>query len=408
LRGCVPRAVVVQGVMVANPYSSTAAGRMAAGIPLLVLLTFLFWLSFLARIVIGPLLPTMEKALGLDHAQAGALFLWQSTGYFVALLGSGHVAGRLGHRRTIAIAVLGTGLALVGISQTSSLWGLRGWLAVQGLVGGLYLPSAIALITASFEPVRWGRVLAVHELAPNLAFVAAPVLVAQSLPLLGWPMALLLLGGASLAGGAVFLWQARGEVAGGSVGPPRQSHFLPILRQGRFWRMVLLFAIGITGTIGVYSILPLYLVNALGMESGRANMLLGWARLPSLATALFGGWCIDRFGARSTIGGVLAISALSLLVLGVAGPGPATWCLVVQAAAAVGFFPAGFAVLARLAGAGQRNLIVSLVIPPAFLLGGGLMPAVIGALAEAGLFRQGILLCGLLMLLGVLAARRIP
>ncbi|OQX15915.1 MAG: hypothetical protein BWK76_12355 [Desulfobulbaceae bacterium A2] len=394
--------------MVAKPYSSTVAGQRVAGLPLLVLLTFLFWLSFLARIVIGPLLPTIEGALGLDHAQAGGLFLWQSAGYFVALLGSGHVAGRLGHRRTIAIAVLGTGLALAGISQTASLWGLRGWLALQGLVGGLYLPSAIALITGSFEPVRWGRVLAVHELAPNLAFVTAPLLVAQSLPLLGWPATLLLLGGACLAGGTFFLRNPSGQAMGGPAVSPLPSHCLSILRQGRFWRMVLLFAIGITGTIGVYSILPLYLVEALGMEAGRANMLLGWARLPSLATALLGGWCIDRFGARATIGGVLAISGLSLLFLGMAGPGQVTWWIVVQSAAAVGFFPAGFAVLARLAGAGQRNLVISLVVPPAFLLGGGLLPAVIGALAEAGLFRQGLLLCGVLMLLGVLASRRLP
>jgi len=394
--------------MADEQYRAPGASRVAALPSFLPLLTLLFWLSFLARIVVGPLLPILEPALGLDHAQAGALFLWQSAGYVVALLGSGHVAVRLGHRRTIALAVMGTGAALAGISGVASPGELRCWLVVLGLVGGLYLPSAIALITTSCTPARWGRALAIHELAPNLAFVAAPMLVALTLPYLGWRGALLLVGAGCLAGGACFVRPSPGLPGeGGQAASPGWRQCLELLRLGRLWRMVLLFALGITGTIGVYSILPLYLVNVLGMSAEQANMLLGWARLPTLLTALAGGWCIDRCGARATITGVLAVSALTLVSLGLGESRAAGWLLLLQAAAAVGFFPAGFAVLASLAGAGQRNLVISLVVPPAFLTGAGLVPALVGFLAEVGCFREGVIFCGLLMLLGVLAARRL-
>ena len=46
----------------------------------------IFFLNFLGRIILAPLLPTIEKDLGLGHSEAGSLFLLISLGYFIALL----------------------------------------------------------------------------------------------------------------------------------------------------------------------------------------------------------------------------------------------------------------------------------------------------------------------------------
>ena len=40
----------------------------------LLLLTLLFFVNFMARIVQAPLLPAIEKDLGITHAEAGSLF----------------------------------------------------------------------------------------------------------------------------------------------------------------------------------------------------------------------------------------------------------------------------------------------------------------------------------------------
>jgi NNP family nitrate/nitrite transporter-like MFS transporter len=138
-------------------------------------LTVIFLINFLARIILSPLLPTIEKELGISHGQAGSFFFLISGGYVIGLLGSGFLASRSSHKITIVISTAGIGLALLEISVVSSLWAMRVGLFGLGFAGGLYIPSAIATITSLIEWPHWGKAIAVHELAPNLAFLPGPL-----------------------------------------------------------------------------------------------------------------------------------------------------------------------------------------------------------------------------------------
>ena len=68
-------------------------------------LTTIFFLNFIGRIVFAPLMPSIENNLGLDHTEAGSMFLLISLGYFISLLGSGFLSCRLTHRKTIIISI---------------------------------------------------------------------------------------------------------------------------------------------------------------------------------------------------------------------------------------------------------------------------------------------------------------
>ena len=63
----------------------------------LLLLTPIFFLNFMARIIQAPLMPAIERELGISHGEAGALFFTISIGYFISLMGSGFVSARLRH-----------------------------------------------------------------------------------------------------------------------------------------------------------------------------------------------------------------------------------------------------------------------------------------------------------------------
>ena len=164
----------------------------------------IFFLNFLGRIILAPLLPTIEKDLGLDHAGAGSLFLLISSGYFVSLLGSGFVASRLMHKRTIIVSATAIGLALLGISFSNSLLGISMGLVLLGLAAGLYLPSGISTLTSLISPGQWGKALAIHELAPNLAFVAAPLISEVLLQWFSWRGIMAVMGIASMVAGVTF------------------------------------------------------------------------------------------------------------------------------------------------------------------------------------------------------------
>ena len=161
------------GAEIAAPMAASGAsfGRQVAPV---FFLTAIFFLNFIARVILSPLLPTIEKELAIGHGQAGFFFFLISAGYLSGLLGSGFLSSRTSHRQTILLSGAGVGLALFLLSGSSSLWAMRLGLYALGLAAGLYMPSAIATITALVDQRHWGKAIAIHELAPNLAFFTGP------------------------------------------------------------------------------------------------------------------------------------------------------------------------------------------------------------------------------------------
>ncbi len=364
-----------------------------------VLLAGLFFFGISSRILFSPLMPVIEADLNISHADAGALFLLLSVGYFASLLSSGYVAARLSHRSTIIVSTVGVGLVLIGTSFTQSIWPLRLCMVILGAASGLYLPSAIAALTSIIRPQNWGKAIAVHELAPSLAFIAVPLAAELILGGFTWQAVPVVFGATALLLGLFYGRFGRG---GRFVGrPPGVESMKVFLSDPNFWIMAFLFGLGISGTLGLYTMLPLYLVSDYGMIRSDANMLLSLSRISGLFMALVGGWASDRFGAFKTMVVVFIVSGIATVGIGFA---PGRWELAavfIQPLAAVCFFPAGFAALSAIAPPDSRNIAVSLAMPFGFLIGGGVVPSLIGFFGDAGSFPHGIALVGVLIGSGV-------
>ena len=360
----------------------------------------IFFLNFLGRIILAPLLPTIEKDLGLDHAGAGSLFLLISSGYFVSLLGSGFVASRLMHKRTIIVSATAIGLALLVISSSNSLLGISMGLVLLGLAAGLYLPSGISTLTSLISPSQWGKALAIHELAPNLAFVAAPLISEVLLRWFSWRGILAVMGIASMVAGMTFGRFGTGGKFPGDA--PSVTSVRTILVKPAFWIMTILFSLAITGSLGVYAMLPLYLVTERSMDQYWANTLVAVSRVSGLGMAFLAGWATDRFGARKIMAAVFLLTGTMTFLLGVT---KGYWMVLIvfaQPMLAVCFFPAGFAALSCIGPSSSRNVAVSLTIPLAFLIGAGAIPAGLGIMGDTVSFAFGFALVGVFILMGFL------
>jgi len=369
----------------------------------LCLLTLLFFMNFLARIVQAPLMPAIEKDLHLSHAQAGSLFFILSVGYFIALMGSGFVSARITHRGTMALSIASAGMALLATAASDTLWGVRAGLFLTGLCTGLYLPSAIAAITEFVSPRHWGKAIAVHEAAPNLAFVLAPIFSEALLARVAWPAVLAVLGAGAVLSAAFFLRYCR---VGAFAGEAPNLRSIGVLgRQPSYWLMILLFGFGISGSLGLYTMLPLFLVSTHGLARDYANTLLAVSRIPGVLAAFGSGWFTDRIGPKRTMIVVLALNGLLTMILGVAPTAWLPYLVFIQPALAVCFFPAGFAAIGRMAPAGARNIAVSMTTPFAFMIGAGAVPALIGWSSDLHSFSAGFLVVGGLILAGGLMSR---
>jgi MFS transporter, NNP family, nitrate/nitrite transporter len=364
------------------------------------LLTFIFFMNFMARIIQAPLMPAIETDLNLSHAEAGSLFFSLSIGYFITLMGSGFVSARLNHRRTILLSVVAVGITLLGTASSHSLWGIRIGIFLIGLAAGLYLPSGIAVITNFVSSRHWGKAIAVHEIAPNLSFVLAPLVAEAVLARYPWRIALVVMGIGALAAGGIFQFFGRvGSFAGES---PNFKSIGALVGEKSFWMMTLLFGLGISGSLGLYTMLPLFLVTDHALERDFANTLLGLSRIPGVLAAFGSGWLTDHIGPKRTMVLILALNGVLTVLLGITSAHWLTYLVCLQPALAVCFFPAGFAAISLVAPPGARNIAVSMTAPFGFMIGAGAVPALIGVMGDAFSFSAGFCLVGVLILAGAL------
>lgn len=365
-------------------------------------LTGIFLLNFVGRVSLSPLMPDIESGLGLNHAQAGLLFLFMSVGYFVAVFTSGVFSQRITHRGVVTVSALSVGVVMGLAPLARGLWSMGAVCLGLGLAAGLYLPSGVAALTSFVQARDWGKAVAMHEIAPNGGMVLAPFLATLLLELLSWKGVLSLIGIMSLLLGLAYIrWGRGGEEPGRAPSPAAVGE---LLRVPAVVLMVVFFSLAIGGSLGIYTMLPLYLVAERGFTPDWANVVLGLSRMPGLFLAFVAGWAYDRFGARTSLITIFAAGGLATLALGLAQDGLLVAAIFLQPSIAVCFFPVGFSALSRVAPPHLRGVAVSLATPLAFLIGGGMLPAFLGWMGEHYSFGTGIaVFAGLIWLGGVLA-----
>lgn len=364
------------------------------------LLVGVFFMTFIGRTILSPLLLPIEYELGLSHAEGGSFFLIISVGLMLTMLFSGLLTQHLNHHTTIAISVWITVVGLLIIALSGSLLVFQMGLFLIGAGAGLYLPSGVTALTDVVPSGQWGKAIAFHELGPIFGLAAGPFFAEIALRYSDWRSLLLLLGAVAFVWSLLFVRFARGGRFHGT--PPQWRELYRIMQNRQFWIITFFFVMAIGLEMGVYSMLPAYLVDARGIDQSLVNTMVSTSRLTSLLAIFAAGWLSDKLGYRRVIAFTALTSGLVTAMLGL----QQEWALIVgvylQPMLVSAFFPAGFTALAGVSGAAQRNLSVSLVIPIAYLFGGGAFPTIIGGLAELGLFGAGFIGVGLLTAAGIL------
>ena len=386
-------------------HSSEISDRFLNQLGPLLILTSIFFLNFIARIMLAPLIPEIEKNFNLTHAEAGALFFLISLGNFITLTGSGFISSRLNHKRTIIISNTALGLALIGITLCKDIWTLRLALFMLGMATGVYLPSGIATLTGLISSQHWGKALAIHDIAPNLSIVAAPLIAEAIMTRYSWRIVFVLFGLAALVMSPLFARLGRGGEFFGEA--PSFLSLRELSIKSSYWIMVLFFSLGICATLGIYTMLPLYLVTEHAIDRNLANTLISFSRLSGLIMVFAGGWAADRFGPKRTLKVVFIITGCMTVLLGIVPGSYIPIIVFLQPLVAVCFFPAGFAALSFMVPSKSRNIAVSLTVPLGFLIGGGLVPIFIGIIGDIRSFALGIVICGVLITAGSIFAGRL-
>jgi NNP family nitrate/nitrite transporter-like MFS transporter len=170
------------------------------------------------------------------------------------------------------------------------------------------------------------------------------------------------------------------------------------------WLMGVLFGVGVGSTIGVYAMLPLYLVSERQMDASWANTVMAFSRSYGPILGVLGGWVSDKLGPKHTMVSSLTFTGIATFLL---GPISSSWISAVvlfQPLLAVWFFPAAFAALAAITPPSARNLAVAFTVPFGYIIGGGAIPTFIGIMGDSGSFSIGFIATGALIFLSGLSA----
>jgi MFS transporter, NNP family, nitrate/nitrite transporter len=389
--------------MVAKACPTPRPFRSAVGT--IVFITALFFLTFVGRLIFSPLLPSMQAdaSLGLSPTQAGSLFFLGAIGAFAGSLVAGLLSSRIRHRGSLLLSVFLVAATLVGGYFSHSLWGLRAVFFVLGACSGLHQPSSIATLTATVRKEDWGRALSIHQLAPPLSLVAGPLIAVALLRWFSWNEVLLWMAGLTAVVGVAFMLSTGG--VGAFVGdPPSPAMVKPVLRTRSFWIMIFLFALGMGAQVGVYTMLPLYLHGERGMAPDTSNTLLGLANIAPLVTVFLAGWVTTRVGEKRAIVLFLFLTGAAMVFVGALSGVGLYISVVLLAAFAVGFFPPAFAALSRIVQPTYRSLAAAFGPPAGFILGGGLLPTLLGYMGQAWSFSTGIIIIGAVIAVGSTAS----
>ncbi len=164
--------------------------------------------------------------------------------------------------------------------------------------------------------------------------------------------------------------------------------------------MAALCAVAGMAASGVYNITPLFLVKERGMPLIVANKVFGLSRIGGFLMTILVGFLLDRFGARKLLLALLLITGISTTGIALANTFRLlVTMLVVQATFSVVFFPVALFAVSKLTTLRERSLYMSIVLGFTAIIGSGVAPVALGAIADTWNFQIGILILGVLTIL---------
>lgn len=373
--------------------------RFAPSVPWVLFLMFMVFFGIFPRLLLSPLLLRISQDLDIGFDRASRFFLTASFGFVAGLFSSGFIAERMTHRRTIVFSVALGGVMMILLSRVHSLPLFHGILVILGWANGLYPGSGIASVTAIVPDAHRGKALAIHESGPNLAFITAPILSALLAPAIGWRGVMVVVGVAAVVASVSFARFGKANLDRGE--PPHFENVAVLVKNTSFWVVSFLFVIAATAAMGVFSVLPTYLIVDHGLEEGFVNTIIGASRVTAFVAILSAGSLADRFGFHAVVFTVMLITGTVTTLIGIAS-GPLLIVSVFLQPMTVGaFFPVGLSALADVAAPRMRNLAVALAIPLANLVGGGVAPPALSAAGANGRFQIAFVVLGLIIVASV-------
>jgi MFS family permease len=357
----------------------------------LLLLWFLWFLNFTGRTMFAPVLPLIEDEYLISHAKASSIFIFQAIGYGSSMFLSGLFSGVFGYKKSIVLSLIMAAFAFLLVPFAKVFTVLYVLSFVIGMATGMYIPAVIPLITHYFEENIWGKAIAIHDSAASMAVFGAPIIAIFLLQYFGWRNIFSVLGIVFIIAALIF-YMLFDELKVPKINVADLRNFI-----GRksLWIMSTIWIFAASTSLGVYSVIPLFLTKELHLDIGYANTTFAFSRLGGFVIAISSGFLVSRFSIQKIMASILAISGVFTIFVALAGVRLIGIALFLQATFIYGFFPAGLIALSRMFEMSVRSIATGFVFGFGVVVGWGITPYLLGLSGDLVSFKFGILVLGI-------------
>ena len=308
-----------------SPKGRTVLGCVAA----------MFW-NVSLRALLFSLIPVIARDLDLSSFKAAVFVIAANLGYVVAVWFSGRLGGP--PRRVIVTGALVALGSLFATAFLKSYVPLLVAIIVMCFGTGLYMPKGLFLLSEATPVSERGKYLSFHELGAMGAFVVGSLVAGFALSQIGWTHVLLAWGGSTtlltLALMALVPEPARYPTP--SAGGRRSAG------DGAFWGFIFIGGAIFSILGGLFSILPVILVDKAGLDPKSAAYYVGVVRIAGMLGPVIAGPVSDLLVRSSVMAGLLGLSAASLGVVAFSGYGATFWISVTITLIAISGAPTVF------------------------------------------------------------------
>ena len=274
------------------------------------------------------LLPAIGKELGLSYSQIGLIMTCQYIAGAVANIPGGVVVDTVGRKGVLmATSLFWVGFPYLLMGFAHSYVMLLACVALVGFGNSLWHPTAIPTLARRF-PDRKGLVLSLHSMGGNVGDAIAPAVVGAALYVLTWREAVVLnvVPGVLIAVlifmslGTMQLGSSKSAPAAGAQSLRDYFRGLPELFSNR--GLIVLATSSAFRSMtqnALLTFLPLYLTYELGYSSFAMGACMFALQAAGFAAAPVAGHLSDRMGRRSVMMTSMAMTAVVLVFMALAG-----------------------------------------------------------------------------------------
>jgi len=282
----------------------------------------------LARFALGMLLPAMGEELHLSYGQMGAISTANFIGYLAGILVTARLVRRFGARALTTMALLLSGLAMVGIGCVGNLIAIVGLYLLTGVGSAMANIPIMAVLSSWFSSRLRGKaagfVVSGNGAAIVFAGLAVPWL--NGLTASTWRLSWVVLGVVVVLIGFVCLLVLRnrpqdlglepaGERAASAAGPHRLSGERSVPLGLVCHCGAIYFIFGFT-FVSYATFIVTTMVQQYGFSQQAAGSFWSWVGLFSLFSGPLFGMLADRTSRRCSLMVVFGIQTLAYLLAG--------------------------------------------------------------------------------------------